>query len=67
MTYRSGAVVSSEKEPQSSSRDGAVTAIRRALEFAAARDPLALAAAVHAMELALGVFLAEGGGREAAG
>ena len=30
-----------------------MTAIRRALEFAAAKDPLALAAAVHAMGLAL--------------
>jgi len=37
-----------------------VTAIRRALEFAAAKDPLALAAAVHAMGLALDVLLSEG-------
>ncbi len=34
-----------------------MTAIRRALEFAAAKDPLALAAAVFAMEQALGVLL----------
>ena len=31
---------------------------RRALEFAAVKDPLALAAAVHAMELALALLLA---------
>jgi hypothetical protein len=35
-----------------------VTAIRRALEFVAAKDPLALAAAVHAMEVALDVLVA---------
>jgi hypothetical protein len=36
-----------------------VTAIRRALEFIASKDPLAMASAVHAMEVALGVLLAE--------
>jgi hypothetical protein len=51
----------SENAPKSSSRDGAVTAIRRALEFIAAKNPLAMAAAVHAMEVALGVLLQEEG------
>jgi hypothetical protein len=43
------------------------TAIRTALEFAAAKDPLALAAAVHAMELALGLLLAQEEARSSAG
>ena len=38
-----------------------MTAIRRALEFIAAKDPLAMAAAVHAMEVALAALLAEEG------
>jgi hypothetical protein len=42
-----------------------VTAIRRALDFIAAKDPLAMAAALQAMELALGVLLAEYEKREA--
>jgi integrase len=40
-------------------RDGAVTAIHRALELIAARDPRALAMATAALETALDVFLAE--------
>jgi hypothetical protein len=59
--------VSGKKKPKFANRDGAVTAIRRALEFIAARDPLALAAAVHAMEVALGVLLAEEGASGSAG
>ena len=44
-----------------------MTAIRRALEFVAAKDPLAMPAALHAMELALGVLLADENKREASG
>ena len=53
--------------PKFADRDGAVTAIRRALEFVAAKDPLAMPAALHAMELALGVLLADENKREASG
>lgn len=50
---------SSIKQPENARRDGAVTAIRRALELIADRDPRALAMATAALETALDVFLDE--------
>jgi hypothetical protein len=56
LTYGSGGRAFPANQPESVARAGAVTAIRRALEAAAASDPRALAMAITAMEATLDAF-----------